>query len=184
MADDKFLNKYRISSARAKWHAYDGGEYFVTVCTAEQRCHFGFISYGQIQLTPIGKYLAFKLENVSNHYPYAEIPLFVVMPNHLHAVVFIDGNKIPGDRRVTDFNLKDAGESRMYKIGAQSGWLSIVMGGIKSAVTKYAHENQINFAWHPRFHDRIIRNSKEMNRISDYIENNIALWNTDCFYCT
>ncbi len=35
------------------------------------------------------------LQNVSAHYPYAEIPIFTVMPNHLHAVIVIDGDKIP-----------------------------------------------------------------------------------------
>jgi len=33
MSDNKFKGTYRIPSARAQWHDYEGGEYFVTICT-------------------------------------------------------------------------------------------------------------------------------------------------------
>jgi hypothetical protein len=56
-----------------------------------------------------------------------------------------------------------------------------MIGGIKSAMTKFARNNDIDFAWQLRFHDRIIRDQNEMNRIADYIENNPQTWDTDCF---
>ena len=37
---DKFRNKYRNSSARATWHGYDGGVYFVTICTDHHNHHY------------------------------------------------------------------------------------------------------------------------------------------------
>jgi len=64
----------------------------------------------------------------------------------------------------------------------QSGWLSVCIGEIKSAITKYAHENKIDFDWQSRFHDHIVRDRSEMNRIVSYIENNVSKWETDCFY--
>jgi hypothetical protein len=69
----------------------------------------------------------------------------------------------------------------MQFIDSYKGWLSIAIGGFKSAVTKFANENGIEFAWQTRFHDRIIRNQEEMNRIADYIENIPARWDMDCF---
>ena len=33
MSDEKFKGKYRIPTARAKWHCYNGGCYFITICT-------------------------------------------------------------------------------------------------------------------------------------------------------
>lgn len=59
------------------------------------------------------------------------------------------------------------------------GWLSVVIGGLKSAVTRYARANNISFAWQTRFHDRIVRDQYELNRIAEYIENNIARWAFD-----
>jgi hypothetical protein len=69
----------------------------------------------------------------------------------------------------------------MQSIADMQGWLSVVIGGIKSAVTKFANENNIEFAWQTRFDDRIIRNQGAMNKIADYIENNVARWDMDCF---
>ena len=202
MDNEKFQNRYRIPSARASWHAYDGGAYFVTICTAHREHYFGKITGGEMHLTTIGQFVANNLQAVSAHYQYAEIPLFVIMPNHLHSIVFIDGNKIPYTRRNVTDNIdathtdavprRDAARhvstqgknAKMRDIANQSGWLSVCIGGIKSAVTKYAHENNIDFEWQSRFHDHIIRDTNEMNRIAGYIENNVAQWESDCFYNT
>ncbi|MBR4621807.1 MAG: hypothetical protein IKO46_12585 [Salinivirgaceae bacterium] len=62
------------------------------------------------------------------------------------------------------------------------GWLSVVVGGIKSAATKFANRNNITFGWQPRFHDHIIRQTDEMNRIAEYIETNVLRWESDEFY--
>jgi putative transposase len=194
MNAEKFQNRYRIPSARASWHAYDGGAYFVTVCTAHHEHYFGEINQGEMHLSAIGQFVADTLQNVSDHYPYAGIPVFVVMPHHLHAIVFVDGNKIPYNGRVRDvarrvstiptgneFTIPTGNDTtgknvKMQEIANQSGWLSVCIGGIKSAVTKHARENNINFEWQSRFHDHIIRDDDEMDRINQYINDNIANW--------
>ena len=70
----------------------------------------------------------------------------------------------------------------MAERSPKQGSLAAVIRGLKSAVTKYANENEILFAWQPRFHDHIIRDNSEMNRIASYIENNVANWADDEFY--
>ncbi|GAP71218.1 hypothetical protein SAMD00024442_1_33 [Candidatus Symbiothrix dinenymphae] len=208
MSTEKFQNQYRLKSARAEWHDYGGGTYFITVCTAQREHFFGEIVDGQMQLSPIGEYLSENLQNVAQHYSYAEMPLYVIMPNHWHAIVFIDGEKTPQKRnsqcRDVACHVSDAGlynnsdnvvaqmragdvarhvstNETMIDIRAMKGWLSVAIGGVKSAVTKYANGNKIDFAWQPRFHDHIIRDTEEINRIADYIENNPATWDIDCF---
>lgn len=200
MYSEKFQNCYRISSARASWHAYDGGAYFVTICTSHREHYFGEIADSEMHLSAIGQFVADNLQNVTAHYQYTEIPLFVVMPNHLHAIVLIDWNKIPSTRRVVADNIdvtrRDVARrvstiqtendlmgknAKMQEIANQSGWLSVCIGGIKSSVTKFANENHIGFAWQSRFHDHIVRDTNEMNLIADYIENNVAQWESDCF---
>ena len=197
MDNQKFLNRFRIASARAQWHAYDGGEFFVTICTAKHKTYFGEIVNGEMQMSAIGRFVSDNLQQVTIHYLYADIPVFSVMPNHLHAIVIIDKNKIPTNtrrdvaRRVSTDGNGTANESgiktttetgkneKMQDIANQSGWLSVSIGGIKSAVTKFAHENKLDFGWHPRFHDHIIRGADEMDRITQYIENNIVNWKSD-----
>ena len=203
MLGDLFHNRYRIASPRAIWHDYNGGIYFVTICTKGRVHYFGEISHGDsnvaepiVNLTIIGQYTNIQFSNVTSHYPYAKIPLWVVMPNHIHAVVIIEGNEIPYERR----NIEQAGVLKnvetgrlvnnvetgrapsLQKIDDMKGWLSVVVGGLKSSISKFAHENAIPFAWQPRFHDRIIRDTDEMNRIAEYIEQNPAKWELDCFY--
>ena len=63
-----------------------------------------------------------------------------------------------------------------YILNHMHSWLSVVVGGIKSRVTKYAMESHIPFAWQARFHDRIVRNEPEMNRIAKYIQANVSKW--------
>ena len=61
MSDDKFQHKYRIESARASWHDYDGGSYFITICTKDREHYFGEIVDGGMVLSDIGKYAALSL---------------------------------------------------------------------------------------------------------------------------
>jgi REP element-mobilizing transposase RayT len=178
MSDDLFQNKYKIESARADWHDYNGGSYFITICTKKREHFFGEIENGEMMLSDIGKYTAEQFRNVSGHYPYADIPLFTVMPNHVHVIVVIDGNKTKYDRRTVE----TWRAASLQDIANLQGWLSVVIGGLKSSVTRFANENGIPFSWQPRFHDHIIRDTSELNRIADYIENNVANWRDDEFY--
>ena len=91
---DRFNNIYRIPSARAAWHDYDGGFYHVTICTANRERYFGRIIVGEngniMELSSIGKYAMEQFQNVQKHYPYAHISCFIVMPDHIHAIVYLD----------------------------------------------------------------------------------------------
>ena len=177
MSNEKYQNKYRIKSARATWHDYSGGAYFVTVCTEKREHYFGKIENGIMQLSEIGKFTTENLQKINIHYPYAEIPLFVVMPNHIHAIVLIDNCRdVARNVSTNDKNEK------MSEIAKRQSSLCITIRGFKSAVTKFGNANSFDFAWQTRFHDHIIRNQNEMNRIADYIENNPKTWDTDCFY--
>ena len=70
-------------------------------------------------------------------------------------------------------------DNRMREISHKRGALSVVIGGFKRAMTCHSHQNNIPFAWQSRFHERIIRNTDEMNHIAEYIENNVAKWDLD-----
>ncbi len=167
-------------SPRAKWHDYNGGEYFVTICTKNKFHYFGKIKNNEIVLTDIGFYLKSQIDNIKNHYPFVDILLYTIMPNHIHLIIAIDNNRTRC-RDKTD-GADDNKNEHMKNISNKQGWLSVCVGSIKSAVTKYANENMIPFAWQGRFHDHIIRNRNEMNRIAEYIKNNPIKWGTKPLY--
>ena len=87
------------------------------------------------------------------------------MPNHIHAIVSINQETEPVVQ-------KTARET-----------LAIVVGGVKRSVSSFAREHKIEFGWQSRYYDRIIRNRGEGNNIANYIENNVARWNSD-EYCS
>ncbi|MBQ0155152.1 MAG: hypothetical protein KBT22_01090 [Bacteroidales bacterium] len=208
---EKFQNKYRIPSARAYWHDYNCGVYFVTICTKNREHYFGEITHcrdgvhtvstePQMQLSQIGQYAYEQFMNVKSHYPYAEIPLFVIMPDHIHAIVTIDGeNEIGGNGMHTQCGngvhtqcrdgvhtvstgnrwKSDIVNNQMQTIAKCKGLLSVVVGGLKRAITHFANQNNTPFAWQTRFHDRIVRNQDEFDGISDYIEKNVVNWQND-----
>lgn len=180
-----FLNKYRISSARAIWHNYDGGVYFVTFCTANREHFLGKIVndpsmplYPQMQLTKIGLFVVDSLTDITTHYPYAEIPSFVVMPNHVHAIVFIHPQQTEDTPVCEEINA-DSDIKPKKGISPRKGELSTVIRGIKSAASRYAGQHGIRFGWQSRYYERIVRNQNELNSIVKYIEGNIANWKTD-----
>lgn len=57
--------------------------------------------------------------------------------------------------------------------------LGTVIRDVKARVSHLARHNGNHFSWQSRYYDRIIRNDKEMNRVAEYIENNIARWDMD-----
>lgn len=191
-------------SPRARWHDYTGADYFVTFCTKNRELYFGDVVDGQMELSEIGRWAVTQIEQTAViRQNDVEIPMFVVMPNHVHLIVVIGGHTrcihtspaepcrdaLNASAVMNCDNLMGArGETDVrgasLRFGPQSGNLPSVVRGIKSAVTKYAIEHGISFAWQSRYHDHIVRNQLEMNRIADYIENNPMLWELDRFYKT
>ena len=150
---------------RAEFHDYSGGCYFVTICTRDKEHYFGKIIKDEMHLSNIGEFANQALKTLHTHYSYVEVPLFVVMPNHVHAIIEIrERADAPGC------------------IPTVRTALSVVVGGYKQSVTMFARRNSIEFGWQSRFHDHIIRGERDENMIAEYIENNVARWANDCFY--
>lgn len=84
----------------------------------------------------------------------------------------------PGDTPPPD-NTPPPGARRFQNIGKKS--LSSIIGSYKSAVTKHARRLGYYMEWQERFHDHLIRNDAEYNRIKNYILNNPKKWNHDKF---
>ena len=179
---EKYQNKYRIPTNRLKGYDYGtNGCYFVTICTKNRIHYFGEIgnvemdnvgnvetdNYPSLRETKIGKIAEKYWINIPNHFPFVILDQFVIMPNHIHGILFF--NK-------TDISWQP------NKFGRQSQNLGSVIRGFKSSLKRYANENNIDFAWQERFHDRIIRDDNELNNVRKYIFNNPQNWNEDDYY--
>ncbi|MDP2337813.1 MAG: transposase [Bacteroidota bacterium] len=186
------------------------GWYFVTICTLDRECCFGKIENQMMYPSEIGIQAELMWNEIPQHFPTAELGVFVVMPNHIHGIIGIDNiGRVVACNDLTIFiptitpaidrtdvacniptmptpiisTMPPAKNEYMASISPKPGTLSTMLRSYKSAVTKWCNENHIsNFAWQSRFHDHIIRNQEEFDRIENYILNNVANWNSDKFY--
>ncbi len=89
---DKFNNKYRIPSARLQnWDYRWAGAYFITICTQNREHYFGEIENGEMQLSSIGIIADVMWHEIKNHSKTIEFDSFVVMPNHIHGILILNG---------------------------------------------------------------------------------------------
>jgi REP element-mobilizing transposase RayT len=106
----------------------------------------------------------------------------VVMPNHAHGVIVINkpvAATATVETRVVETQDLASLQMRQNKFGPQSQNLASIVRGYKIGVTKFARQNNIPFAWQPRYHDRVIRNAAEHERISQYVISNPLNWEDD-----
>lgn len=163
-------------SPRAPFHDYSGGDYFVTICTKEKKHYFGSIENASMQLSPIGEFVDKEINNLPTHYPYIEVISWVVMPNHIHAIIRIH------HEHIRTKEIPDASRTHKQHISKKRTALSIVIGNLKRAASMFAQRNGLAFEWQKRYHDHIIRGVADGNRIADYISHNVEKWDDDCFY--
>ncbi|HEY8781219.1 MAG TPA: hypothetical protein VIM16_06370 [Mucilaginibacter sp.] len=189
---DSYKGKYRVSPARLPgWDYGSNGLYYLTICTQNRDHYFGEIISGQntetqnsevqnpetqnsetqnpetqniasLRPTIIGEIAYRNWLDIPNHFSFVELNDFVIMPNHIHGILYI--NK-PGN---IDWQIN--------KFGVQSQNLASVIRGYKASVKAYATTNNIEFGWQPRYYDHVIRNEKEYLYINGYIAGNPEQW--------
>lgn len=188
---DKFRNKYRIPSARAQWWDYGwNGAYFITICTAHREHFFGKIVDDKMNLSSVGVMADMLWHEIPSHTRFIELGDFVVMPNHIHGILIIDKPEIVPTTAAAVETLHATSlqptlptkNEQMAKISPKADSVSVVLRSYKSAVTKHANRLGFQNGWQTRFHDHIIRDDAEYQRIADYIANNPGNWRDDKFY--
>lgn len=65
------------------------GQYFVTVYTFKKQHVFGSITHERVNLNPLGLIAQSSWAEIPNHFPSIDLAEFIVMPNHLHAILTI-----------------------------------------------------------------------------------------------
>ena len=90
---NKFKNRYRIPTNRLQGYDYGAnGCYYVTICTKYREHYFGEIVDGKMWLSEIGEIAEKFWAKILNHFPFVILDQFVIMPNHIHGVLFFNKN--------------------------------------------------------------------------------------------
>lgn len=146
------LREYDYSSA---------GVYFITVCTKDRKALF-WNNVGatngrpqEYELSKYGKIVDDVILQIPQHYPNIRIDNYVVMPDHIHLLLRIEGD-------ITGRPMVAPTISRVIK--QMKGYVSKQIG---------------HSIWQKSFIDHIIRNKKDYVEHYTYIENNPLSWELD-----
>ena len=162
--------KHHRRSVRFSGYDYrTGGAYFVTICVHRKRAIFGRMENTNVRLHPYGHIVREEWERVAQLRSNVELDEWIVMPDHFHAIVFLnanfynDGTPLPS--------------STPLLIAASLG---AVVGQFKAAVTRQINARRAEsdlspvHVWQRSFYDRVIRSEKELEDTRRYIIENPA----------
>ncbi|MFA6130847.1 MAG: hypothetical protein WC730_01125 [Patescibacteria group bacterium] len=91
------LPHFQRRSIRLRGYDYtQNGAYFLTLCTFRRTCLFGSITSGVMHLNQCGRVVSDELFLTERTRDEIELDAFVIMPNHVHVIVWISRQ---GDRR-------------------------------------------------------------------------------------
>ena len=126
---------------------------------------------GEVATNENGKIVSAAWDDLVNHYQALHLDEFVVMPNHVHGILFIkDASVLPGTTRA---GLRPA--------PTLTG-LPEVIRAFKSFSARRI--NQLRRTpgarvWQRNYYERVIRNENELTRAREYILNNPRKWSED-----
>jgi REP element-mobilizing transposase RayT len=168
--------RHRRRSIRLRGYDYaQAGYYYVTIRVEDGRCLFGEVVNGEMHLNRLGLIALRCWLDIPKHYSNVDLDLFIFMPNHLHGIIHIT------DPRCQRIQTGRGGVTPpLQKL--RSPTLCDMIGYFKYRSTKLI--NQLSNSpgkriWQRSFHDHIIRNDTELNRIREYILNNPLKWHLD-----
>jgi len=82
-------------SIRLVGYDYSGpGGYFVTVVTQGRRCLFGEVAGGEMKINALGRIVKECWEEIPDQFSNVECETYVIMPNHIHGIILINGTSV------------------------------------------------------------------------------------------
>ena len=172
------------------------GFYFITICIAEHEKYFGTITNKKMYFNKYGGLANVYLQMIPNYYQNVVVDCFVVMPNHIHAIIQIkppssiairvgtEFNSVPTNPDATNPDATNPGATNLTARTKQTrnyGLLSKIVKSFKHDFTKTIkclYKNH-EFKWQRSFHDHWIRNEIGLTNIRSYIRRNPEKWNSD-----
>lgn len=155
------LPKRKINRLKKYDYSSDGA-YFITICTKDKKQIFWNVGASiarpnKILLSKYGQIVEKSIIQISEIYKGIKVDKYVVMPNHIHMLISIYNENGRAMHAPT---------------------ISQIVQQLKGIVTK-----QIGYSvWQKLFHDHIVRNKNDYEKIWQYIDTNPQNWQKDCFY--
>ena len=139
------------------------GAYFITICTKDRKILFSPVGADSISARMVERTF---LETIQQ-YDGVDSPIYVVMPNHFHAIITISRADIESAPTVSEI-------VQAFKRYSTVEYVKMVKEGKLPSFDK-----QI---WQRSFYDHVIRNRDDYNEIYKYIYENPMKWKFDQLY--
>jgi putative transposase len=155
------------------------GAFFVTICVQDRVMLFGKMVDGQNKLNEFGKMVAYTWNDLSNHHPHIHLDEFVIMPNHIHGIIFIDDFKW---NHVGAGSVRTVSEPAPTRTQPKQHGLPEIIRQFKTFSARRinnARQTPGIHVWQRNYYEHIVRDENELHRIRKYIIENPLHWDSD-----
>ncbi len=144
----------------------------------------GEIVEGSMKLSGAGEIVLATWNSLADRFMDVATDAFVVMPNHIHGILFVGAQFIAPAERPSDTSVSFAQPCSEDAAGAGSRRRIPTLGEcvrtLKAASTRLIRlAGESSFAWQRNYYEHVIRNEDELWRTRQYIETNPANWASD-----
>ena len=164
------------------------GAYYVTVCAFNKDCIFGQVVGQQMHENVCGHVVREQWFESAKKRKEIELDAFIVMPNHMHGVLWILGPRgehvlmksgfvLPRER-MPKARPRSKGVIPAMRPRSLASWAAGFKSAITSRVRKVWNRPQ-DAVWQEDYFERIVRDEEELNRIREYILTNPLRWGSD-----
>jgi putative transposase len=170
-----FEMKHR-RSIRLKGYDYkQAGAYFVTICTRDRECLFGWVTDCEMRLNDIGRKAQAAWEALPTRFANMFLDAFIVMPNHIHGIILVGAQFIaPHHSEQNPVGVAPQGAMN------RAPTLGEIVRTYKAVSTHLIRRTmKSDFAWQRNYYEHVIRDDQSLEHIRDYIVNNPARWADD-----
>ena len=150
------------------------GSYFVTICTYQRQCVLSRIgdliegtadaeAHCDIEYTECGKIAEEQLLLLEKRYPFLTVDKYVIMPNHIHAILILQGDSAAG--------------------ASPRPTVMDIICTYKSLVTRLSKRFlTTEKLFQTSFYEHIVRSYDDYKEIAKYIYKNPVNWSIDELY--
>ncbi len=136
---------------------YDYGKsgiYFITIVTKNREPFFGHIEKNFMLLNDMGRIAMKQWKKLPEQFPYIEIDEMIIMPNHLHGILWIDKDLLKYYNEKDYQSKKGSGGITGNKNPMMHHNLGRVIRWFKAKTTFYIHKQFPHqaFAWQSRYY--------------------------------
>lgn len=173
--------KHHRRSIRLRGYDYSqAGAYFVTIVAWRRECLLGEVVNGEMRLSRYGEIVQKWWEEIPAHFPNVELGTFVIMPNHVHGIIFIVERRgtVPAPNDTIRHQTK-GGETPPLRTPTLEQIIAYFKYQSTKEMNLMDYTGTVTKFWQRNYYEHVIRNDKDLQHKTDYIEGNLLLWNED-----